>query len=185
MPDLKQIRQLASAIIDVIDAIEPLPASDEYEFIPAACFKKGRSEEIRSIVIHCTAGSFAGAVSWFQNPNSKVSSHYVISPSGRVVQMVRDEDTAWHAGVKTNDNFPGNPNDYTIGIEFAALADEEWTEEQYNAGGKLIAKLRKKHPVYPMLLIPHNFINNKKLCPGYGDLQRLQSEAKNWEAKLK
>ena len=51
------------------------------------------------IVIHITAGGpgIDGTISWFQNPASKVSSHYIVGRDGEVVQMVRNADTAYHA----------------------------------------------------------------------------------------
>ena len=46
------------------------------------------SHPIRYIVIHVTQGSYAGAISWFQNPNSRVSAHYVLrSSDGEITQM--------------------------------------------------------------------------------------------------
>lgn len=48
------------------------------------------------LVLHGTAGG--GTVSWFQNPSSQVSAHYVVEQDGRIVQMVSEDDTAWHNG---------------------------------------------------------------------------------------
>lgn len=54
---------------------------------------------IKKIVIHTTQGSYNGAISWFQNPNSNVSAHYVLrSSDGHTTQMVCHKDIAWHAG---------------------------------------------------------------------------------------
>lgn len=64
---------------------------------------------ISAVTIHTIQGSYSGAISWFQNPNSNVSSHYVLrSSDGQVTQMVCESDKAWHVG-------SGNP--YTIGLE--------------------------------------------------------------------
>ena len=42
-------------------------------------YLQGRNgNAIRYIVIHDTEGSYQGAISWFQNPNSGVSAHYVL-----------------------------------------------------------------------------------------------------------
>ena len=54
---------------------------------------------IEMIVMHYTAsGSTAGVVSWFMNPNSKVSAHYIVGRDGEIVQVVKDECRAHHAG---------------------------------------------------------------------------------------
>ena len=60
--------------------------------------RSGRTAAIDKVVIHVTQGSYAGTISWFQNPTSKVSAHYVVrSSDGQITQMVRDKDTACHA----------------------------------------------------------------------------------------
>ena len=33
-----------------------------------------------------------------KNPKHKVSSHYLINRKGKVIQMVKDKNIAWHAG---------------------------------------------------------------------------------------
>ncbi|MGH3657771.1 MAG: N-acetylmuramoyl-L-alanine amidase, partial [Micromonosporaceae bacterium] len=76
--------------------------SEDYppaRWIPAhgGNYSAGRSAAIRYVIIHVTQGSYAGTISWFQNPSSGVSTHYVIrSSDGEVTQMVRDRDTAYH-----------------------------------------------------------------------------------------
>lgn len=73
---------------------------------------------VREVIQHTTEGSFAGAISWFNNPDSQVSAHYVLSGSGQVVQMVREADRAWHAG---------EHNSHSIGIEHAGYASDPGT----------------------------------------------------------
>ena len=55
---------------------------------------------IERIVIHITdrRPNIAGPVSWFKNPDAKVSAHYIVGQDGEVVQMVAHNDVAWHAG---------------------------------------------------------------------------------------
>lgn len=163
---------------------QPPPPEPNYEFLPAAHgnFRVGRKVPISHVVIHCTDGSFGGAVSWFQNPMSKVSSHYVISKGGRVVQMVKEEDTAFHAGVRhpllPTLIPPGNPNEWSIGIEFAAMANEHWTDEQYESGIRLLVDIAKRNPLVGFAVgdnkvLGHGLINIKKKCPGLGNVDRL------------
>lgn len=48
------------------------------------------------LVLHETAGSFAGAVSWLRNPASSASAHLVLNePGTQCVQLVRLADKAW------------------------------------------------------------------------------------------
>lgn len=86
---------------------------------------------IHYVVIHTVEGSAAGAVSWFKNPDAKVSAHYVVDYSGSITQCVSDGDIAWHAG-----NY--DYNTHSIGIEHAGFTYKDyWTEAQYVASAKL------------------------------------------------
>ena len=90
---------------------------------------------VDAVIIHVTQGSYAGAISWFQNPESQVSSHYVIrSSDGQITQMVEEEDTAWHAR---------SWNSHSIGIEHEGfIADPQWfTEEMYRSSATLTREI--------------------------------------------
>jgi hypothetical protein len=100
-----------------------------------ANYSAGRSAAITTVVIHVTQGSYAGTISWFQNPDAQVSAHYVVrSADGEVTHMVADGDTAWHAR-------SGNP--YSIGIEHEGFVDDpSWfTDAMYRSSAALTAWL--------------------------------------------
>lgn len=88
--------------------------------------------DIDVVVIHTTQGAYAGTISWFQNPASQVSAHYVVRASdGDITQMVAHEDTAWHAGNWSynqrsigieHEGFVADPNTYTA-AQYQASAD--------------------------------------------------------------
>lgn len=95
------------------------------------------------IVSHITEGSYAGAVSWLQNPKSGASSHFVVSRAGEITQLVPLTEMAWINGTSltpTDSRYYGhsklklvrdrktNANYYTIGIEHEGF---------YNQGGKM------------------------------------------------
>jgi N-acetylmuramoyl-L-alanine amidase len=70
-----------------------------------------------SIVIHYTGGSSASsAISWFENPDSRVSAHIVIARDGTITQMVPFNVKAWHAGPSAYGGRSGF-NNFSIGIE--------------------------------------------------------------------
>lgn len=101
-------------------------------------YRTGRKErQIIAIVNHITAGLMPGTLSWLQNPSAQASAHYLVTKNGQIYQLVKDEDTAWHAGIVNQPNwhlYDGtNPNYYTLGIEHEALAGEYLTEQQYQA----------------------------------------------------
>lgn len=90
------------------------------------------ADDIDVIVIHTVQGSYAGAISWFQNPSAGVSAHYVVRRSdGAITQMVRHADVAWHAGNWSynlrsigieHEGFVSDPSNYTDAM-YAASAD--------------------------------------------------------------
>ena len=161
-------------------------------FAPAAKgnFHKGRRRGavIDRIVIHITAGGpkIDGTIGWFQNPEAKVSAHYVVGRDGEVVQMVHDADTAYHAS---------SANSRSIGIEHNAnkpyklnKRDLPPTEPQYAASAKLVAWLCATHgvPVDREHIVGHQEASPKDNhdCPSnywhwdhYMDLVRAEARA--------
>lgn len=80
-------------------------------------YTAGRTDTLREIVIHTCGGGFSGCVTWMQNPSSQVSAHYAVRGDGYRVQLVHDEDTAWHA-------LWHNP--YSVGIEHEGSYTDGW-----------------------------------------------------------
>jgi N-acetyl-anhydromuramyl-L-alanine amidase AmpD len=58
----------------------------------------GGLKKVAGIVLHHTAGSFDGSVSWCMKAESKVSYHAIVALDGRVVQLANDNDVCFHAG---------------------------------------------------------------------------------------
>ncbi len=51
------------------------------------------------IILHYTGmNSGSAAEAWLCNSDSEVSAHYLVHEDGHIVQMVREQDRAWHAG---------------------------------------------------------------------------------------
>lgn len=126
-----------------------------------------------AIVDHITAGNFPGCLVWMQNPAAKASAHYLVTRAGRILQMVADENTSYHAGVVNKPNWPlykgTNPNRYTIGIEHEGF-DGSLTDIQYQATLWLHRHLTKKWCIEPTYdtIIGHYRIDsvNRPNCPG-------------------
>lgn len=99
--------------------------------------------KIEYVIIHTTQGSYAGAISWFQNPASNVSAHYVIrSSDGQITQMVQHKDIAWHAG-----NWEYNKR--SIGIEHEGYVnDPAWyTDTMYRSSAALTRWICDTHGI--------------------------------------
>jgi hypothetical protein len=125
------------------------------------------------------------------NPVAKASAHYLVTRTGLIIQMVRDQDTAYHAGIVNHPTWSlydgTNPNKGLIGIEHecypAVGGDGNLTEAQYQATlwlhRQLIAKY--KIPVDSNHVIGHCQLDtiSRKNCPGSNfPWQRLFADTK-------
>ncbi|RLP96101.1 amidase [Micromonospora sp. BL4] len=101
------------------------------------------SHPVTRVVIHMTQGSYAGSISWFQNPAAKVSAHYTFrSSDGAVTQSVREKDIAHHAGNWTY-------NTQSIGIEHEGYVDNPawFTDAMYRSSAALTRTLTTKYGI--------------------------------------
>ncbi|HVR91498.1 MAG TPA: N-acetylmuramoyl-L-alanine amidase [Novosphingobium sp.] len=123
-------------------------------------FRNGRRGDraIDRIVIHITSSPQRPSLgSWFMNPASEASSHYMVDQNGEIIQFVREQDTAWHARLA---------NSRSIGIEHVAVErggaryqrrDGSWqtfpydppTEAELRASAALVAHLCRKYGLTP------------------------------------
>lgn len=130
---------------------------------------------IDAIVIHYTASmSLEGTVDWFKRPESGVSAHYVVGRDGRVVQMVEEAMSAWHAGRSAMFPFEKPPretgcNDFSIGIELVGDADSGFTDKQLASLYEILARLVQKYQIPSDRVVGHCHISpGRKIDPdGY------------------
>lgn len=71
---------------------------------------------IRVVILHATVGSLKSSLNWLCSPASRVSTHYVISKTGVIYQLVAETEAAWHAGTAI---WQGETavNEISIGVE--------------------------------------------------------------------
>lgn len=90
---------------------------------------------VTTLVWHYTAGPTArGAIDWLCNPASNASAHFVIGRDGRITQLVRLAESAWHVGQANL----GNAR--TIGVELVNVGqvEKDWGGRwNYRLGDKL------------------------------------------------
>jgi len=77
--------------------------------------------------------------------DQKVSSHFLISRTGELIQFISTGSRAWHAGVS---EFLGRErcNDFSIGIELEGDGETTFEDAQYSALAKLVANLQLTIP---------------------------------------
>ena len=96
---------------------------------------------ITAVTIHTMQGSYAGTISWFQNPTADVSAHYSMrSRDGQITQMVCESDRAWHVG---------SENGYTVGIEHEGWVEEDgwYTEALYQSSANLVMDIAHEYNI--------------------------------------
>lgn len=152
----------------------------EIEWIESRFFDPGKiSNEM--IIVHHTGSkngminSFQGTIAWFKpavwRNYNQVSAQYVIARQERaIVQMVRDTDTAWHAGESQwiiNGVKRKGLNNRSIGIELQGDGNlVSYTDFQYEALIWLVKQKMNEFNVPIELIRGHQEISSHKVDPG-------------------
>ncbi|WP_255531443.1 MULTISPECIES: 1,6-anhydro-N-acetylmuramyl-L-alanine amidase AmpD [Polynucleobacter] len=105
----------------------------------------------------------------------KVSSHFLITRSGELLQFVSTQNKAWHAGVSS---FMSREkcNDFSIGIELEGDGESAFEGAQYTTLTSLVKKLEVSYP--NLQFAGHSDIApDRKTDPGiFFDWQKFQKE---------
>jgi N-acetylmuramoyl-L-alanine amidase len=124
-----------------------------------------------AIILHYTGMETGEAAeAWLCNPESEVSSHYLVHEDGRIVQMVREIDRAWHAGASSWHG-ETDMNSRSVGIEIVNsghfLGYEDFGDRQIEAVIDLCQGISLRHRVPPERVLAHSDIAPaRKADPG-------------------
>ncbi len=134
--------------------------------------KKIRSKvDIKFVIIHYTGmQSEIESIKRLKNPKHKVSSHYLINRKGKVMQMVKDKNIAWHAGKSGWKKFK-NLNRNSIGIELVnkghRFGYQNFSKKQIKSLIKLCMNLKRKYSIKKENFLGHSDIAPlRKIDPG-------------------
>ncbi|AYN43591.1 N-acetylmuramoyl-L-alanine amidase [Streptomyces dangxiongensis] len=94
------------------------------------------------VVVHVTQGGYASAVKVFQDPAHGAAAHYVVRRDGRVTQLVRELDVAFHAGNREY-------NERSVGIEHEGFVEDasSFTDALYTASARLTAGICRRYGI--------------------------------------
>ncbi|MFB0618107.1 N-acetylmuramoyl-L-alanine amidase [Streptomyces sp. AGS-58] len=94
------------------------------------------------VVVHVTQGGYASAVKVFQDPAHGAAAHYVVRRDGRVTQLVRELDVAFHAGNREY-------NERSVGIEHEGFVEDasSFTDALYTASAGLTAAICRRYGI--------------------------------------
>ncbi|MGR3343059.1 MAG: N-acetylmuramoyl-L-alanine amidase [Paracoccaceae bacterium] len=127
------------------------------------------------IVLHYTAMTSAkAAIARLCDPKKEVSAHYLVSPTGNVIQLVDDAQRAWHAGAGSWGGC-SEINSRSIGIELANDGYSAFPVAQMNFLEKLLGAVMDRWNIPPERVIGHSdMAPGRKSDPGTQfDWQRL------------
>jgi N-acetylmuramoyl-L-alanine amidase len=123
------------------------------------------------ILLHYTGmASGPAAEDWLCNPASEVSSHYLVHEDGRIVQMVRESDRAWHAG-KSSWRGVTDINSQSVGIEIVnpghLLGYRAFPPRQIRSVISLCRGIIARHAIRPEMILGHSDVApGRKVDPG-------------------
>ena len=142
------------------------------DFIYSPNFSSSKNRKIQSIIIHYTGmKSTSASLKRLKSKKSKVSCHYLINNNGKIVQMVKEKDIAWHAGISYWNGEKGL-NKTSIGIELQnkgeELGYEKFKKAQIFSLINLINLIKQKYQIKDALILGHSDIApDRKIDPGY------------------
>jgi N-acetylmuramoyl-L-alanine amidase len=128
-----------------------------------------RSADI--LLLHYTGmTSTADAIERLCDPDSKVSSHYVVDERGNVLQLVPEISRAWHAGLSSWEG-ESDINSHSIGIEIAnpghSYGYPDFPEDQIAAVISLCRDIVARHRIRADRVLAHSDVApQRKLDPG-------------------
>ena len=123
------------------------------------------------ILLHYTGmENGESAEAWLCNPKPEVSSHYVVHENGRIVQLVREAERAWHAGAGSwQEN--ADINSASVGIEIVNPGHEfgytDFPDAQVAAVVALCRGIIRRHSIAPEKVLAHSdTAPGRKVDPG-------------------
>lgn len=123
------------------------------------------------LILHYTGmESGSAAEAWLCAPESEVSAHYLVHEDGRIVQMVRESDRAWHAG-KGSWKGVSDVNSFSVGIEIVNPGPLEgfpdFPAAQIDAVAALACDICARHGIAAERVLAHSDVApGRKIDPG-------------------
>ena len=145
----------------------PVEVPLEIKWDPSPNFSiRHTGKNITAVILHHTAGSLEGTVSWFKSKDSQVSAHYVIAKDGTIYQMVEEKYRAWHAGgLGAQLEGETDVNSISIGIEMVGDGKAPFTDAQYVMTARLVKELKKKYNIVDSRIVGHKDLTPLKVDP--------------------
>lgn len=141
------------------------------EILASPNFDARAGSEPDILLLHYTGMADAeDALERLLQPSSKVSCHYVVLEDGRILQLVPEEQRAWHAGVAFWEG-QGDVNSRSIGIEIVNRGHDfdypDFPEPQIAAVIALCGDIVRRRRIAPERVLAHSDVAPlRKIDPG-------------------
>lgn len=141
-------------------------------------YQKAQNRQIDTIIIHSsynalTSEPYSVDELIKEYKQYGVSPHYLIDRTGKIYQLVSDNNIAYHAGVSQMPDGRKNVNNFSLGIELMNTKSDKYTDAQYQTLNNLISALKKKYSI--KYVLGHNQIaSDRKTDPWNFDWKKLK-----------
>ena len=143
----------------LLTACAPIPRRPppEINWVASPNFDERRPNLV--IIHHTSDDTVDEALRTLTAPERKVSSHYLISRNGEILQLVDERARAWHAGKSWWGGIT-DINSVSLGIELDNNGGEPFAEAQIDALLGLLEGIRQRYPIPSA-----NFIGHADVAP--------------------
>ena len=143
----------------LLTACAPIPRRPppEINWVASPNFDERRPNLV--IIHHTSDDTVDEALRTLTSPERKVSSHYLISRNGEILQLVEERARAWHAG-KSWWGGVTDINSISLGIELDNNGSEPFADAQIDALLGLLEGIRQRYPIPGA-----NFIGHADVAP--------------------
>ena len=123
------------------------------------------------IVLHHSAGSYIGSVSWCLDPKSKVSYHCIVDLNGDRTVLAKDNQRAWHSG-KSSFKGKSDCNSFMLGISVSGDTNtRRLTDFEINSVAEwCVSKMRSLNINFD------NITTHREISPGRKSDVSIQAE---------
>ncbi|MGI9405929.1 MAG: N-acetylmuramoyl-L-alanine amidase [Hyphomicrobiaceae bacterium] len=133
--------------------------------------ESGPARRADMLILHYTAmASAERALHWLTTEESVVSSHYLIDETGKIFQMVREADRAWHAGMSSWQGAE-DINSASIGIEIHNMGADggcpDYPDVQMTSVVALCRDIVARNAIPQTRVLAHSDVSpGRKIDPG-------------------
>ena len=156
------------------------PIKPVVQFLPTNNFSSRKNHPVSVIVLHHTGSlDTEKALEWFQSEVSQSSTHYLITREGNTIQLVKDNNRAWHVSSLLRYSPSQKLANVSLSIHLVGDGHVSFTDIQNESLMKLCKYLLYKYHLPPSSVHIHSDFEPSKECPSpLFDVQKFRLQLK-------